>query len=338
MSDRSDIGVGVIGLGFMGQTHLRAYRAAGARLVAVCDSSDERLSGRVEASGNMGDTEPETLFDPRKLNATPDLDAMLATPGLDAVSVCTPTDTHVAVATRALRAGKHVLVEKPVALTTEDVRALADAARDAGRMCMPAMCMRFWPAWAWVKDAIDDGRYGRVLAARFERLGAPPTWGQSFYSDESRSGGAMFDLHVHDTDFVVHAFGMPESVTSVGSPRHLTTIYRLADGPSQVVAQGGWLSSPAWAFRMGLIVEFERAVADFQLGRDPELSVHLDDGSTIAPPLPDESGWEGEVRAFLDAIARGASEPPVTLGQAENVTRVLIAERASLQNGGDARV
>ncbi len=338
MSERSGVGVGVIGLGFMGQTHLRAYAAAGARLVAVCDVSAASLSGRFEAAGNLGDAEPERLFDPRSINATDDLEAFLGTPGMDAVSVCTPTDTHVRVATRVLESSRHALVEKPVALTTDAIGALAQTAAASGKLCMPAMCMRFWPAWAWVKDAIDDGRYGSVLAARFERLGAPPSWGRSFYEDESRSGGAIFDLHVHDTDFVVHALGVPERVTSVGSPRHLTTTYHFAGGPAQVVAQGGWLASPAWEFRMGLIVEFERAVADFSLGRSPELRVGLADGTTLEPDLSADSGWDGEVRAFLDAVARGDASPPATLEEAQHVTRVLIAERRSLESGVAERV
>lgn len=329
------VGVGVVGLGFMGQTHVRAYQGAGARLVAVCDADAGQLAGEVGGAGNLGESGPERLFDPADLVATPSLEEFLAAPGLELVSVCTPTDTHVAVASATLRAGVHVLVEKPVALSPEPIEALAADAARAGRLCMPAMCMRFWPAWAWIADAVRDGRFGGVRTARFERLGAPPAWGRAFYEDESRSGGALFDLHVHDTDFVVHLFGAPECVVSVGDARHVSTTYVYPGGPA-VTAQGGWMSAPGWAFRMRCTVEFERAVADFDLGRDPELRVFTADGATLTPELALGTGWDHEARAMIGCVASGGEVAPATLDEAGAVTRVLLAERESLRTGGPA--
>ena len=83
--------------------------------------------------------------------------------------MCTHTDSHVEIALGALRAGKHALVEKPVALTADAVRPLADAARDAKTLCMPAHCIRFWPGWDWLRDAIVSGEHGRVVSATFLR-------------------------------------------------------------------------------------------------------------------------------------------------------------------------
>jgi len=160
------VGVGVVGLGFIGRVHLNAYRDAGARLVAVCDGSAERLSGRAPSAGNIGEASEELAFDPGSITATTDLETFLATPGLDLVSICTPTDTHAPLARKVIGAGKHLIIEKPVALSSATVAELGRAADEAGVLCMPAMCMRFWPAWAWVKQAIDDGRYGARAGAR----------------------------------------------------------------------------------------------------------------------------------------------------------------------------
>src|ERR1051325_8728872 len=81
---------------------------------------------------------------------------------------------------------------------------------------MPAMCLRFWPEWAWVKRAIDDGRFGKVLAARFRRVAEPPGWGQHNFLEGSKSGGALLDLHIHDVDFVLQCFGRPCAVFATG--------------------------------------------------------------------------------------------------------------------------
>ncbi len=324
------VGVGIVGLGFMGRTHAEAYLKHGAHLVAVCDSN---AAGFRSDSGNFEAELDAPQLDLSGSTVTTSLDEMLAVSGLDLVSVCTPTDTHIAVATAALLAGKHVLVEKPVSLDPVAIERLAAVAQQQGRLCMPAMCMRFWPAWAWVKRTIDERRFGGVRTIRLERIGPAPDWNNDFYSNESRSGSALFDLHIHDTDFILHALGLPSAVCSAGTTRHLSTSFRFDDGPANVSAQGGWIDAPGLAFRMRLLIELEHAVADFDLGRTPELQVHLSDGSSAVPDLEPGTGWEHQIGAILAAIESGEKVAPATLGQAAAVTRVLLAERQSLRTG-----
>ena len=324
------IGVGVVGLGFMGRTHIAAYQAldADCRLVHVCDREAKRWTGELEATGNFG-TASGRLFDPRVVRATAEPADLFADPEVHLVSICTPTDSHVALALAALRAGKHVLVEKPVALDAALVRELARVAEQAGRLCMPAMCMRFWPGWDWLKDAIADGKYGRVLSATFQRLGSAPTWGKGFYDDMKRSGGALYDLHVHDTDFVVWCFGRPDAVRTVGSSLHMTTSYRFARGPAHVTAEGAWDLAPTAGFRMRYLVNFEHATADFDLARDPQLLLH---GKLRSEPLPIAKtlGYEGQAREIVRAILSGRTDLRATLTQAATVLDVLAEEHAQV--------
>lgn len=338
MSDERTIGVGVIGLGFMGQTHLAAYQKArdegiACRVVAVSDRNPDRLTGRADTAGNLakGDTR-EQLFDPAETKTSTDLDDLLANHQVELVSVCTHTDSHVEVAIRALQAGKHVLLEKPVALDVQGVEHIANAARKADRWCMPAMCMRFWPEWAWLKEAVDRHTYGSVVSARFERLGAAPAWGGGFYSDPARSGGALFDLHVHDVDFVVHLLGTPEAVHSVGTMAHVSSSFQFPDIPGQVVAEGGWLTAPAFPFRMRYVVEFEWAVADFDITRNPTLLVHgAEQSDTIK--VSSTTGYDGQVRHAVDLALGKRIAPIATLDDAKVVTALILSERASLQIG-----
>mgnify|MGYP002525031543 FL=1 len=131
---------------------------------------------------------------------------------IDVIDICTPTRTHLLMTKPALASGKHVICEKPLARTVAEAKEIAEAATQAKGHFMVAMCLRFWPQWAWVKEAVDSGRYGKVQAAHFQRIAEPPAWGQAIYFDGATSGGALFDLHVHDTDFVQHVFGKPKSV------------------------------------------------------------------------------------------------------------------------------
>ncbi len=332
---RRPLGIGIIGLGFMGRTHLAAFAAANAiglgnQLVAVADSDAERRTGRVVEGGNF-DTgaKRDSLFDPKLVRAYSDPRALIDDPEVDLVSICTPTSTHVELALAALAAKKHVLVEKPVAISSADVQRLADAASRSDRLCMPAMCMRFWPGWDWLREHIRRGTFGPVKSAVFSRLGTRPGWNPSFYSDPQRSGGALFDLHIHDADFVRWCFGEPTSVSSTGSLDHVTTLYRFANGPAHVVAEGGWDHTGGFAFRMRYIVVFEHATAEFDFSRNPKLVLSRG-GASEAVELPAHTGYDGEVRHLLAMIARGDRELVANISEAAALTRMLEAERASL--------
>jgi predicted dehydrogenase len=225
-------------------------------------------------------------------------------------------------------------VEKPVALASRDVRTLADAARRSGRLCMPAMCMRFWPGWAWLKERIAAGDLGPVRSATFQRLGSPPDWATGFYADVARSGGALVDLHIHDADFVRWCFGPPSEVVSAGGPAHVTTIYRYPGGPGHVVAEGGQDAAPGFGFRMRYVVAFERATADFDLSRAPPLLLHRG-GRSEAVPLPAQSGYEAQVRHLLEAVRAGRTDDALaaTIDEAVKVAELLEAERESAVTG-----
>lgn len=342
----ASVRVGVIGLGFMGRTHIEAYRAAAAdglanELVAVC-ARDPLGAGREgearKRAGNLGlEGEQAPLFDPAVVRSYDDAERMLREESLDLVSICTPTDTHVDLACAALRAGAHVLVEKPVALNSAEVQRLADVARETGKLCMPGLCMRFWPGWRWLRNAVANGTYGSVISATFRRLTALPPWSRDFYGDPQRSGGALFDLHVHDADVVRWLFGTPDSVVSTGGVEHLTTLYRFANGPRHVVAEGGWDQAPGLPFHMTYRVVFEHATADFDFQRDPLLLL-VRDGEAEAVELPPGTGYEAEIRHLLRTIHAGGGELEVTVDEALHLTRLLEAERASCETGEAVRL
>lgn len=331
MAASSEIGIGIVGFGFMGRTHLAAYesaRTAGwrCRIAGVCD-----VPGRVCSTAKAGNlaTGAESL-ERAALPEAVDFDALLADEDVQLVSVCTPTDTHVELALRALDAGKHVLVEKPVALSSADVQRLADAAERAGTFCLPAMCMRFWPGWSWLRERIDRGTFGAVDSAAFRRLGGRPGWSPEFYGDPARSGGALFDLHVHDADFVRHCFGDPAAVSSAGTHAHVTTLYRYPAGPSRVVAEGAWERAGGLPFLMYYRVAFEEATVEFDLTRTPHVLVARA-GATEPVELEPLTAYEQQARHMLALIDGQIHAPRVTMSEAVAVMRLLEAERQSMQ-------
>ena len=335
------IGVGVIGMGFMGRTHVAAYESARqngypCKLVAICDQDQARLAHTAPPQGNLKQSATENLFDPENVRTYTDIDAILDDSEIQLVSICTHTDTHADLAIRAMEKGKHVLVEKPVAVRWQDVVRVAEAAGKAKTLCMPAFCMRFWPGWSWLKQAIVEGTYGAVRSAVFERLASPPGWAPNFYRDLARSGGALVDLHIHDADFVRWCFGPPDAVLSTGSLDHVTTLYRYGRGPGHVVAEGGWDHTPGFPFKMRFVVAFEKATAEFDSGREPPL-VLAREGELNPVPLESISGWDLEIRHMVSAIAEGPRGLIATMDDALAVAKLLAAEEESIRTGGPVR-
>lgn len=286
----------------MGRTHLAAWSSAGhdglpCRVVAVSDRNPQALTGEAPAgaTGNLdAHGKPARLFDPAVVRTFLDVDELLADRGVDVVSICTHTDTHVDLACAALRAGKHVLLEKPVSITADGARRVAEAASAAGKVCMVAMCMRFWPAWAWLKRAIDSGEHGALSSVSFARLASPPGWSREFYLAAEKSGGALVDLHIHDTDFVRYCFGEPTGVITTGSLHQLTTIYRVASC-AHVVAHGGWDFAQGFPFRMRYLANFRDGTADFDITRTPQLLWHAG-GKSEAVDVGTRTGYDEQVR------------------------------------------
>jgi predicted dehydrogenase len=350
-SPASPVRVGVIGLGFMGATHVAAYQAAAGAgypcvLAAVCDRKESRRRGELwDVGGNaVSDmSEQKRAFDPQQVKGYETPQELLADDSIDLVSICTRTDTHVELAIEAVGCGKHVLVEKPVSLSVAEIERLRDAARAAGKHVMPAMCIRFWPQWAYLKARVDDGELGACRSATFQRLASAPNWSSSFYRDGSKSGGALFDLHIHDADFVRYCFGEPQSVCSAGrvgetgAVDHVTTAYHFSGTdrsgkslPAHVVAEGGWDQHPGFAFRMRYVAVFEKATLDYDLTREHPLLL-CRDGKAEPVKVDALSGYDGQVRWLVERIVSGKARLADTrlLDDASAVTRLLAAEHES---------
>lgn len=341
MSDRRSIGVGVIGLGFMGRTHLAAYQAARrdgfpCHVVAVADRDLARLAEPVDERGDIHRAEGESGIESGEPRTCEDPAELLADERVELVSICTPTDTHVDLAIAALHAGKHVLIEKPTAVCPADIERLIQVAKRANTICMPAHCMRFWPGWSGVKMIVESGTLGAASSATFHRLSAPPDWSREFYADVDRSGGALVDLHIHDADFIRWCFGEPVEVVATGTLNHLTTLYRFAPGPAHVVAEGGWGHAPGFPFCMRYVLCCADGTMDFDNTRDSPLRTTTG-GRSAATDLGPLTGYDVEIRHLL-ALIRGEARPIVTLEDALATARLLDAERESLESGRPVRL
>lgn len=334
------VNVGVIGLGFMGLTHLKAYQQVkGARIAAICDAVRLPADGNLgSVAGNIANTDAMQL-DMSLVKGYRDYREMLANPEIDMVDICVPTSLHAPMAIDSLEAGKHVLCEKPLARDSTTARRIVEAAHQAEGYFMPAMCLRFWPEWAWLKEAMDEGRFGRLLAASFVRLSEPPGWSQGTYLKGAESGGALLDMHIHDSDFVQFCFGLPKSVFATGQTLlsgavdHVCTTYQVSSGAS-VTASGSWLMHQGSGFKMAYLANFENATVDYDSTRGADCLRVFERGQeaqTVRCAAPD--GYVGEIQHLVDAITAG--KPPTVVTAADGLAAVAIceAEERSVESG-----
>jgi predicted dehydrogenase len=338
--------VGVIGVGGMGRVHLDAYATLpDVQVVALADRDPDRLTGSTGGGFDLGSS---------SVRRYDDGEALVADPEVDAVSICVPTPGHLPVGLAALSAGKHALIEKPPARTFAEATRLADeadAAWDRANVIgMAAMCMRFWPGWQWLSEAVADGRFGRLRAASFRRVSSFP--GGSFYGDGRASGGALLDLHVHDLDFVRHAMAGGAKAEAIGVDArgyivnsgeidHVLTRFDLPSGlpnvadDALVFAEGGWTMGPGFPFVMRFTATFERATADFDFSRDAgPLRLYAEGGET-SPNVPAGMGYEPQLAYFIDCVRHERRASRATLRDAAE--SVKLAEKARLlATGGDS--
>jgi predicted dehydrogenase len=331
------VNVAVVGLGFMGVTHIKTYQQLkAAKIVAVCDSVRLPVNGVLAGvAGNI--TGSGDLDLGRQVKVYRTLDEVLADQEVDLVDLCVPTLLHPAQSIAALKAGKHVLCEKPLALNSAQARKIVQAAQSASGFFMPAMCMRFWPGWCCLKQVVKDRPYGKIQAARFRRMSPMPGWSKATYASGNKSGGALFDLHIHDTDFVQFLFGRPASVFSSGVTRggnsidHVVTQYNYAGGPA-VYAEGSWLLTGN--FNMSYTVLCERATLDFDSARGPDALVVTEAGKKPRVIKPDGSdGYSGEIRYLLEAIQTGKAPKVVTARDGLSAVQICEAEVKSVRTG-----
>ncbi len=307
------IKVGMVGMGGMGWFHVsKLCQMPNVQIVALADITPERLEAKNAVQINIaGDNKPVDLSAVARYT---DASRLIAEADVDVIDICLPTYLHAPYAIEALQHGKHVLCEKPMALTLEQCQAMIDAAKQAGKLLMIAQCIRFWPEYRFLRDCARDGRYGKLLSLNMTRTGGRPAWSwTNWFLDPARSGGPLQDLHIHDVDFVHYLLGKPDrlycsarktAVTGAYDVAH--TVFNYTDGP-QVHIHAGWsyMQAPfiaiydAW-FEQGLIRYDGRLTPALQVFDNP-LKVE----SKAAEFDATTDAYYNEIAYFLDCVEKG---------------------------------
>jgi predicted dehydrogenase len=328
--------IGVAGIGFMGWIHyLAIQRLTNAKLTAIATRDPVKRKGDWRSiRGNFGP--PGEVVDLKGIHAHASLPELLADPEIDLVDLCLPTDQHPSAAIAALEAGKHVLVEKPIALSLADADRMVAAAKQAKRLLMVAHVLPFFPDFGYLAQAVASAVFGKLIAAHFRRHISPPDWSNAF-ADAARTGGPAIDLHIHDTHFIRVIAGMPGTVHSVGRTTnglvdYIATNYTYSIGPI-ISATSGTCSVSGRPFTHGYEAYFEKATIFYEVG--VPLALFTDQGRS-EPPLkaadPVDS-FVAEIGAAVTAVETGRTPDMLSAQLARDALAMCLAEQESVRTG-----
>lgn len=340
--------IGLVGVGFMGWIHYLAYqRVAGATLKAICTRDDKKLAGDwTEIKGNFGP--PGEHVDLSEIAKYRQLEELLADDTVDVVDICLPPNLHADVAIQCLAAGKHVFVEKPMALSVSEADRMIAAAEQANRMCMVAHVLPFFPEFAHAFELIRCETYGRIRGGIFKRIISDPTWLSDFY-DPTKVGGPVIDLHVHDAHFIRATCGMPKSVFTRGTPqgdvmKFITSQFLFDDPRLNVSAISGVIDQQGRPFTHGFEIYLENATLCFEMavleGQDTgtgiPYTILTPEGKTERPALgsgdPVDS-FVSQLTEMAQAVETGKPSSLLAANLARDALALCEAQTESAKHG-----
>ena len=317
------IKIGIIGTGSISSVHIQGYKALeNVELYAACDLDEQKVKKVAEANNIK--------------HVFTDYNEMLKLEELDAVSVCTWNSQHAPAAIAALKAGKHVLCEKPMAMNTKEAKEMEKAAKEAGKLLMIGFVRRYGNDCRILKDFIDNGMMGDIYyskATYLRRAGYPGGW----FGDSKRSGGGpLIDLGVHVIDLVRYLMGKPKAVAVTG-----VTFNKLGSRLN-VKDRGGYTSSDKSKGNIFDVEDLAVALIKFDNGAvltvetsfslntkadsgnielfgtkagaklDPKLEFYSEQNNYLVDVTPAHNTalsfqglFEGEIAHFVDCIANG---------------------------------
>jgi len=284
--------VGLIGCGFMGGMHAACYGALaplGVKVTAVADV-------RPDFAAKLADENTAVYATGMELIEKADVDV---------VDICLPTHLHTAHAVAAMKAGKHVFVEKPICVKDEEMELLLATEQETGGKVRVGQVIRQWTEYVWLKEAVDSGVYGKVLHGQFRRLSSLPTWAwENWLHQVDKSGGVAVDMHVHDVDFVRYILGEPDIVKAhayrdeKGVIQQINALLGYGSNVS-ISVEAGWNYPADFPFTADFRVKFEKATV---VNAGGTLTVYPNEGGAVQPKLAEEFQGDNDIGGNISSL------------------------------------
>jgi predicted dehydrogenase len=300
----------VVGFGFMGMTHaLNILKNADLQLVAIVDKDPETIEKNLfSQSGNIstGNISPALLKDINKYSS---FSECLRNEELDTVHICVHTGLHYEMTKMALMNDKHVMLEKPFTLDILQAQELIDLAKQKNKILMIAHVVRFMPPYQKLKEWIDSKEFGELKFLSLTRFSGIPGWGQ--WTDKQvtdTSGGALFDLNIHDIDFASYVLGSPSEIKASHLPGglsnqdYISAMWSYKDKNVHVKIEGGNTFHVNFPFQAGYMAQFEKASIRYSSSNGNIIQIANDTSLREVPAGDAGDGYFNEIDYFAQCI------------------------------------
>ena len=308
--------VAVVGVGGISGAHIPVWEEMeDAELIALCDIRPEQME---EYEGK---------------NRYTDFEEMLNNEEIDILDICLPTFLHADYAVKAMERGINVICEKPISLNEEDINRVYSTAEKYNVKFMVAQVLRFWPEYELLKEIYDTKKYGKLLSGTMTRLGCYPKWSwDGWMMDEKRSGLVPFDLHIHDLDFMVYAFGIPEIKyqyrSKLPDQDFFTVNYDFGD--FSINTEASWYAT-CYPFTAQFRFQFEDAIVANENGKmiiylrdDEKIDLSEEaEGDTGNINLPKSNAYANEIHYFFDCVVNDKPIEKINPEELRDVLRIL---------------
>lgn len=309
-----ELKVAIIGFGGIARSHYRAYtklaqQGEPVKLVAVCDIDPTKFTTAVKI--NIDSTESAL---PDEIHRYTDVQALIKEEEFDMADICLPSFLHKEYTVKLLRAGKNVMCEKPMALSSAECEEMLAAEKESGCKLMIGQCLRFNSLYQFLKECVDSGKYGKLRQLHLDRRSAQPKWGfENWFTKTDKCGGCILDMHIHDIDMVRFLAGEPYAVSTVAydavvkwSAENTRMFYK----DFVAVVNGSWDEADSSGFYYGYRAGFEKATVHLDNGK---LTVYPEGGEPFTPEIPKPDHMTEEIRYFAHIILEGkknVTNPP----------------------------
>lgn len=329
--------IGLVGLGFIGRTHLEAFQQIeNAQVKTIFTRNNEK--GQQSTSNLHGSfvTEYEDLLNDKDI---------------DIIDICLPTYLHEEYIIKAANAGKHIICEKPLTLTLESATRIIQEVKKNNVHLFVAHVLRFWPEYRAIKSYNESKKLIDIQIVHAKRLGQLPKW-SSWFQHPEKSGGALFDLHIHDIDFAYYLLGEVETVYAVGSKNkfgawdHILTTLTFKNH-SIAFIEASQRMPEGYPFTMSLRVQANESTLDFNFtagenieNRDESNRQFIYYANQKKSSVVVEKGdaFQNELSYFVDCIENKQENTVIPIEDVLYTQKLLMAIENSLETRREVRI
>lgn len=331
------LNIGLVGLGFIGKQHLQAYQK-----LENC---------QVTSIYTRGEVRDEEIISTYKGSFARDYEELLRNYDVDIIDICLPTYLHEEYIIKAARAGKHIICEKPLTLTLESANRIIEEISKYNVKLFVGHVLRFWPEYQAIKAYSESDRLRDIEIVHAKRLGQMPSWSDWFLHPE-KSGGVLFDLHLHDVDFVLYLLGKAETLYAVGSKNQygawdhvMTTL--MFKNKSKAFIEASQRMPSGFPFTMSLRAQAVKGTIDFSVAAGENIEniensmnqlMYYSEGKSVLVDFDKGDAFQNELAYFVNCIEKDEENLVVPLSDVLYTLKVLEAIEQSLETGQIVRL